>query len=228
MAKLVRKRIPEGGAIKDSKGLSAEQYAAIMKKRMWSEYERYAAEILETGRLRKGARILEIGPGPGWIGLILAQARPDLEIAGVDASEDMVRAYSATIEAEGLGDRIVVRHGRVESLEDSFKGPFDLVYSNGSLHHWDDPHAGFESIRRVLAPGAWLILQDNRRDIGSAARLIVWFISGFVLGPMGRYWKSSIAAGFTAEEVSEFLAGSGFSAISVRGNFLDLIAKASA
>jgi SAM-dependent methyltransferase len=228
MSKRTGTRIPETGAIEDSEGRSAEEYSAFMKKRMWGEYERFAKEILEEGRPTEGARILEIGPGPGWIGVILARARPDLRIEGVDASDDMVRAYGATIEAEGLADRVSVRLGKVERLREAIDGSFDLVYSNGSLHHWDDPRAGFSSIRSALSPGGKLILQDNRRDIGPAAQAMVAFMATFVLGPMGRYWKSSIAAGYTAAEVAAFLKDSGFASPCVHDNFLDLEALASA
>jgi SAM-dependent methyltransferase len=226
--KRTQERIPECGAIEDSKGLSAEGYAELMKQRLWGEYERFARFVLEEGRPSRGARILELGPGPGWIGIILARARPDLTIEAVDSSEDMVRAYRATIAREGLGERIHVQTGRAESLGESLSGAFELVYSRDSLHHWDDPAAAFASIRGLLEGGGCLALHDERRDIGAAARLLVKVECAFALGPMGKYWRSSIAAGYTAGEVRGLLDRSGFRDIRVRPEFLNLavIAKA--
>jgi SAM-dependent methyltransferase len=226
--KRTRERIPECGAIKDSEGLSSESYAEIMRKRLWGEYQRFAGFALEEGRPCQGARLLEIGPGPGWIGIILAKARPDISIEALDASEDMVRSYRATIAKEDLEERIQVATGRAERLGESVKGAFDLVYSRDSLHHWDDPRAAFAAIRGALKEGGALVLQDERRDIGAAARLLVKAQCAFVLGPMGKYWQSSIAAGYTADEVRDFLELSGFRDIRIRPDFLNLTVTARA
>jgi SAM-dependent methyltransferase len=223
-----KERVPECGAIEDSKGLSAEDYAQIMKRRLWDEYERFANFVLEEGRPSEGARLLEIGPGPGWIGIILAKARPDIRIEAVDASEDMARAYRATIAREGLEERIRVYAGRAERLDESVDGAFDLAYSRDSLHHWDDPAAAFGSIRGSLKGGGALVLQDERRDIGIAARLVVKAQCAFVLGPMGKYWRSSIAAGYTADEVRGLLERCGFRDVRARPDFLNLAVTARA
>lgn len=221
-------RIPECGAIDDNRSFSAESYAQAMRRNLWAEYERFAAFALGASDLRAGARVLEVGPGPGWIGVIMAKARPDISIEAVDASDDMVRAYRATIDREGLGGSIRVRSGRVERLGDTVSGPFDLVYSRDSLHHWEDPAVGLAAIRRLLTPGGTVALQDERRDIGPAARLVVRAQCAFVLGPMGEYWRSSIAAGYTAAELEAFLSGAGFGDIRVKAEFLNLSAVATA
>jgi SAM-dependent methyltransferase len=215
-------RIPEGGAIDDVRDMSSEQYSEIMRKRLWGEYQRFVSDLLEFCPPPEGARALEVGPGPGWIGIILAKARPDISIDAVDASADMARAYRATIEAEGLSGRIDVRVGSVERLEEAARGPYALVYSRDSLHHWEDPVAGFRSIRALLAPGGTLFLKDERRDIGLAARCLVNLIVRLFLGPMGKYWKTSIAAGYTCSELESILEKAGFDRPRPRSSFLDL------
>jgi SAM-dependent methyltransferase len=227
MSKVIE-RIPEGGAINDSSALSAEQYAATMKRALWKEYLRFSRFALESCEIRSGARVLEIGPGPGWIGIIIAKARPDLRIEAVEASADMVRAYGSTIAREGLEGRIEVRQGRVESLGETVEGPFDLVYSRDSLHHWADPAAAFRSIKNALTEGGTLAIQDERRDIGIAAKMVVSALCAFSLGTMGKYWRSSIAAGYTAPELEAFLAAAGFGKIAVSSDFLELSAVARA
>jgi SAM-dependent methyltransferase len=219
-------RVPEGGAIEDSAALGAEEYSRIMKEKLWDEYERFSRFALAATCLPPGARILEIGPGPGWIGVIIAKARPDLRLEAVEASADMVRAYRGTIASEGLEGRIEVGQGCAERLGDAVTGPFDLVYSRDSLHHWSDPVAAFRSIAAVLAPSGAVAIMDERRDIGVAAKLVVSALCAFSLGEMGKHWRSSIAAGYTAGEVRIFLSEAGFEDVSVAPGFLGLTAVA--
>jgi len=175
--------------------MNAEDYSRIMRKNLWSEYERFVTNLLRRAAPPEGARVLEICPGPGWIGIILAKARPDLRLEAVDASADMVRCYQTTIEAEGLSGRIEPAVGRAERLVEAAQGPFASIYSRDSPHHWEEPSSAFRQIRSALAPGGALFLTDNRRDLEPGVGAIVALLSRFVLGPMGKWWKSSLAAG---------------------------------
>lgn len=225
MFRTKRGRVPEGGAINDEKGLSAEEYGEIMLRRLGSEYRRFAAQVLAAGKPPEGGRVLELGPGPGWVSVFLAETRPDLSIAAVDASPDMVRACGKNFAKAGIAGRAKVLQGRAEAVSKAVSGPFDLVYSRDSLHHWDDPQAGFAGIAAVLAPGGILVLGDGRRDLSLGGRLLVEVLSR-AIGKMGAYWRSSLAAGYTPEELRFFLAGAGFEAADVRGSLIDLFAAA--
>jgi len=93
--KRIRERIPEGGAIEDEPGMSAEDYGALMYLRLKGEYERFAESALKEAFPAEGASVLEIGPGPGWAGIMLLKRRADMSLTGLDASPDMVRAAAA-------------------------------------------------------------------------------------------------------------------------------------
>ena len=221
-ARTQKVRIPEGGAIRDEEGMSAERYAEIMKKRLWKEYRRFAALSLELGRTARDGRALEIGSGPGWISILLAGERPDLKIDMVDASADMVRASRANVVEAGLASHVSVGQGTAERIDEAVSGPYDLVYSHDSLHHWSDPAAAFDRIRSLLAPGGVMVVGDERRNIGAGASLLVAVLSRLI-GPMGAFWRSSIAAGYTGEEARLFLEGAGFSEFRVEEEFLSLM-----
>jgi len=223
MLRWKRERVPECGAIDDEGDLSAERYGEIMLKRLGEEYRRFARFVVESGG--KAKRILEVGPGPGWVSVFVAEAVPDAEIVAVDASSDMARACAANFAAAGLAGRARVVVGVVERLGESVAGPFDVIYTRDSLHHWIDPVAGFRNIRSLLAPGGVLVLGDERRDLAPAARALVAVLSRR-MGTMGRFWRSSLAAAYTPAELGAMLAEAGFKDARVRGSFLDVSAAA--
>jgi ubiquinone/menaquinone biosynthesis C-methylase UbiE len=177
-----------------------------MFERLGDEYRRFAENVLAALQTKKGGQVLEIGPGPGWAGLCLLEKRPDLRLLGIDASPDMLRAARANAEAQGLGARCEYREGHAETLEGVEAGSVDLVISRDSLHHWDDPAKAFSAIRRVLAPTGGAFIADGRRDLSLGARLFVGTIGSITAGPMAKYWKSSLAAAYTPEELREFCA----------------------
>jgi len=40
---------------------------------------------------------------------------------------------------------------------------FDVAVSVGSIKHWPDGLGGLKEIYRVLKPGGWLFISENRR-----------------------------------------------------------------
>ncbi len=52
--------------------------------------------------LPKGARVLDMGTGSGFIALSMARARPDLSVVATDISEEALAYASAQAEKEGL------------------------------------------------------------------------------------------------------------------------------
>src|SRR5262249_50951254 len=83
-----------------------------------------------------GARVLEVGSGPGYLSIALARDH-GLEVTGLDLDPAMIERATANAEQAELGattPSFVV--GNVASLpfpDDAF----DLVVSTMSMHHWD-------------------------------------------------------------------------------------------
>ncbi|HJX70868.1 MAG TPA: methyltransferase domain-containing protein, partial [Bacteroidales bacterium] len=198
-------RIPEGGAIEDTNQLSMEEYSDVMKKKLGKHYQEFAEIVSRKIVPVENAKVLEIGPGPGWAGICLLKGRSDIKLDAIEASTDMIRVAIKNAEKEGVADRVNYMHGAVENMQNIPDAVYDLVISRESMHHWDDPEKGLKEINRVLRPGGKLYIQDHRRDIGLFARFIVNVMGPVMAGNMVKYWKSSIHASYTPEEVQKMI-----------------------
>jgi SAM-dependent methyltransferase len=117
---------------------------------------RYIAGVAPTG-----AKVLEVGCGPGRLAILLAREH-GLDVTGLDLDPAMIERARANAERSADGGRtpsFIV--GDVGSL--AFPdGSFDLVVSTLSMHHWADPPAGLAEIARVLRPGGRALVWDFR------------------------------------------------------------------
>ena len=137
-------------------------------------YERWAEPSLEPMHRRivseipmERGRVLDIGCGPGDLDRMLAAARPDLGVVGLDQSEAMADRANRRSRLPNLE----FRRGSVEDFSGGQE--FDFALSVLSFHHWEEPVAGLEAIHRVLKPGGrlWIYegdpeapLEELRRD----------------------------------------------------------------
>jgi ubiquinone/menaquinone biosynthesis C-methylase UbiE len=150
-------------------GRGSRIYDVMARRLLRRVYRRLADEL--AGVAPRGGTVLDVGTGPGVLLAELAGRRPDLELAGVDLSADMVAAAQRNL-AE-VGDRATVRVGDATDLPFPDRS-FDLIVSSFSLHHWDDPAAAAAELARVLRPGGSVHIYDFRfapfDDLTAAAR----------------------------------------------------------
>ena len=109
-----------------------------------------------------GARVLEVGCGPGHLSTRLAHH--GFEVTGLDLDPAMIARAQANSDRAGNrgGRRPSFLVGDVAALAFPDRS-FDLVVSTLSMHHWADPAAGLAEIGRVLRPGARALIWDFRR-----------------------------------------------------------------
>jgi SAM-dependent methyltransferase len=109
-----------------------------------------------------GARVLEVGCGPGRLSIRLARQH-GIDVIGLDLDPAMIERARANADSAGTrgprGPSFVV--GDVASLPFP-DGSFDVVVSTLSMHHWADPMAGLAEIGRVLRPGGRALVWDVR------------------------------------------------------------------
>jgi SAM-dependent methyltransferase len=112
-----------------------------------------------------GARVLEVGCGPGHLSIRLAR-QYGLEVTGVDLDPTMVTRARANADRPETDDqrRPEFLVGDVAALAFPDRS-FDLVVSTLSMHHWADPAAGLAEIGRVLRQGARALIWDFRPDV---------------------------------------------------------------
>jgi SAM-dependent methyltransferase len=108
-----------------------------------------------------GARVLEVGCGPGHLSIRLA--RRGFNVTGLDLDPAMIARARTNGGRAGTGDQRAPSFviGDVASLPFPDEA-FDLVVSTLSMHHWADPSAGLAEIGRVLQPGARALVWDFR------------------------------------------------------------------
>jgi ubiquinone/menaquinone biosynthesis C-methylase UbiE len=138
-------------------GRASRVYDVVARRLLRRAYRRYAEDIAAAAP--EGGSVLDAGTGPGVLLTELARMRPDLTLAGVDLSPDMVTAAGRNLEQ--FGDRVSVRHGDVAKLPYPDQS-FDLIVSSLSLHHWDHPEAAAPELARVLRPGGRVYIFDFR------------------------------------------------------------------
>jgi SAM-dependent methyltransferase len=153
------RRVPGGILIGDAVAYDA----LIHRLLLGSLFGRIAADVAAVAP--DGARVLEVGCGPGRLSIRLAHQH-GLEVTGMDLDPAMVERACANADHPGIGAerRPSFLVGDVASL--AFPdGSFDLVVSTLSMHHWADPAAGLAEIGRVLHPGCRALIWDFRPGV---------------------------------------------------------------
>lgn len=144
----------------------ADRYDRWASRFLHGLYERVAADVAAAG-LRDGARVLDVGTGPGRVPLAIGHALPGLRVEGLDQSVQMIAQARRNATEAGLDDRVGFTVGDVAELPYA-DATFDLVVSTMSQHHWRDAAAGVRELRRVLRPGAQVWIYDLRLALGRA------------------------------------------------------------
>ena len=139
------------------------QYSRFAGHLAASLYRRVARDV-DALALPAGARVLDVGTGPGALPRLLAERRPDLEIDAVDLSPEMIaQAVGSAPASVTFAVADVARLPWPDAT-------FDLVVSTISQHHWVDPTAGMAEVRRVLRPGGRAWVYDFRWALTRAQR----------------------------------------------------------
>jgi SAM-dependent methyltransferase len=150
-------QVPGGILIGD-----AVVYDILSRLLLSSLVKRIASDVAAVAPA--GARVLEVGCGPGHLSLRLVR-QYGLEVTGLDLDPTMIAGAQANTDRPGTGERrpeFLV--GDVAALAFPDRS-FDLVVSTLSMHHWADPAAGLAEIGRVLRPGARALVWDFRPGV---------------------------------------------------------------
>jgi SAM-dependent methyltransferase len=108
--------------------------------------------------LSRGGRVVDVHCGGGrWL-VAMARRFPALELVGVEFEADSVARARATVEAEGLTDRISIRQAK--ATEPGEVGTYDLAYFQYALHQLADAPAVVRAAWSVLRPGGRLLVMD--------------------------------------------------------------------
>ncbi len=132
-------------------GTDAKSFDKIAKNIFAPIYPVIADNIIKETGITSGI-CLELGSGPGYLGLELAKLVPDFELILFDQSEDMLRIAEANSDSMLLADRVKTQQGNAEELPYD-DNSIDLVVSRGSIFFWEDQIMALNEAYRVLTPG---------------------------------------------------------------------------
>ena len=187
-----------------------KSYAEFMRDEGWYEID----SILETGI--SGGDILEIGSGPGLVGLEIAKKLPGSKLTGYEISQAMIKA--AEINAAAYGIRAKYVHGNAMKMPFEDSG-FDSVITNASMHEWEDPIPVFNEIYRVLRNGGHYCITDLYRD---ADQRKLNFVNKSMPENVRPLFMASFNASYTKEEILEILNKSDLKNAAVKYDFFTL------
>jgi ubiquinone/menaquinone biosynthesis C-methylase UbiE len=109
---------------------------------------------LERFRPLTGARVLDVGTGPGIVAIPLAER--GAHVIGTDISENQIKAATELAEARGLSDHCSFELAPAEQSRFA-NGSFDLITA-GQCWHWFDHARALAECTRLLAPGGLLVI----------------------------------------------------------------------
>lgn len=213
---MVKPRVPETG-----EGIQGEfdvqVYDSMMRRlrdRGWME----TRLVLDAG-INQGLA-LEVGPGPGYLGLDWLKNTDNTILEALEISPEMIKVAERNAAEYGLEHRVkyVIADANDMPFDDN---TFDGVFTNGSLHEWAEPNKVFDEIHRVLKPRGRYLISDLRRDMNP---LMKWLMKLYTkLREIRPGLISSINAAYTLEEIKMILEESNLKGCSVRQNVIGLV-----
>ena len=123
-------------------------------------------DILEELETEPFSNLLDAGCGPAPMISLLAEKYPKRHYTGLDLTPAMIEQAK---KKQIPNATFVVGDCENFPFEDN---SFDAIICSNSFHHYPNPQAFFDSVKRCLRPGGRLIL----RDVTTDNRLVRWFM----------------------------------------------------
>lgn len=142
--------------IKDYWDRRAPSYTDVIQKNLSDGWDSvWADELMQHFPAGEQLRILDIGTGPGFYAIILAER--GYAVTAVDVSEGMLA--EARRNAGALADRITFLPMDAQRL-DFPDGSFDVIVTRNLTWNLPEPEAAYREWHRVLKPGGVLLNFD--------------------------------------------------------------------
>jgi SAM-dependent methyltransferase len=113
-------------------------------------------------KLRRGAKVADIGCGLGASTILMAKAFPQSRFYGFDYHAESIAIARRRAAAQGVGGNVTFD----VALSTDFPGSeYDMITHFDCLHDMEDPEGAAKHARRAIAPdGTWLIVEPFAND----------------------------------------------------------------
>lgn len=113
-------------------------------------------------KLKKGAKVADVGCGLGASTILMAKSYPHSEFTGYDYHDKSIEAARQRAKDAGVGDRVKFEIAKAKDYPG--KG-YDFVAFFDCLHDMGDPVGASSHVRSTLAPdGTWMIVEPFAND----------------------------------------------------------------
>ena len=106
------------------------------------------------------ARVADVACGVGWAAIAIAKAYPKAHVDGFDPDQGSIEVARRLAKESGVDAR--VRFEARDGATMNSQGPYDLAVVIESIHDMSRPVEVLDAIRQSLAPGAALLVADER------------------------------------------------------------------
>ena len=127
-------------------------------------------------RRAKPGRILDVATGTGDLAIAMARRIRDVQVLGVDLSEQMLAVARRKIEARGLDGRIVLDRGDAERLAVA-DASVDVATVAFGVRNFGDLGAGLRELARTIKPGGKVVILEFSRPRNRVFRALYEFYS---------------------------------------------------
>ena len=176
-------------------------------------------------RRAKPGRILDVATGTGDLAIAMARRIRDVQVLGVDLSEQMLAVARRKIEARGLDGRIVLDRGDAERLAVA-DASVDVATVAFGVRNFGDLGAGLRELARTIKPGGKVVILEFSRPRNRVFRALYEFYSYKILPRIGGLVsRDKRAYEYLPASVGEFPAPEEFVAMMARAGFRNCRAR---
>ena len=176
-------------------------------------------------RRAKPGRILDVATGTGDLAIAMARRIRDVQVLGVDLSEQMLAVARRKIEARGLDGRIVLDRGDAERLAVA-DASVDVATVAFGVRNFGDLGAGLRELARTIKPGGKVVILEFSRPRNRVFRALYEFYSYKILPRIGGLVsRDKRSYEYLPASVGEFPAPEEFMAMMARAGFRNCRAR---
>ena len=176
-------------------------------------------------RRAKPGRILDVATGTGDLAIAMARRIRDVQVLGVDLSEQMLAVARRKIEARGLDGRIVLDRGDAERLAVA-DASVDVATVAFGVRNFGDLGAGLRELARTIKPEGKVVILEFSRPRNRVFRALYEFYSYKILPRIGGLVsRDKRAYEYLPASVGEFPAPEEFMAMMARAGFRNCRAR---